>query len=253
MSRWWHYVLVGLVAWLVFLIWRLPASVAYSFVNESSNLPVKLSGLQGTLWQGQAAQVVYQKQSLGSANWELSPWSLLLTSLSGEIQLNQGDGYLKSGIQRAVTGGETEFSAVEARIPLATIQPHLKNVPVPLEGSLSVKLNSLAVGESGNIDQADGRIVWHQAGVSAPQQLALGDLQMNLKANAEGEIEGIISDSGGPLKLLASLILSKSGDYQLSGQLKGSETAPKELTQSLSLLGKQDSQGFYSFSFSGKL
>lgn len=253
MNRWWHYLLVGVVAWLIFLVWRLPANVAYSFVNEQGNLPVRLAGVEGTLWQGEAGQLVYQKQALATASWELSPLSLLLGSLNGEVLLNQSDAYIQTDIQRSLTGGATELSAVEGRIPLAVLQPYLKNVPVPLEGMLSLKLNALTIGESGIIEHADGRIVWHQAGVSAPQQLALGDLQMNLKPNAEGEIEGEISDSGGPLRLNASLILSKNGDYQLSGQLKGSETAPKELTQSLSLLGKQDSQGFYSFSFSGKL
>lgn len=252
MKRWWHYLVLGLCAWLLFLLWRFPAQVAYDLFAVPAG-PVQAAGVAGTLWHGEAEQLQYQKRSLGRLSWQLTPWGVLLGRLGGEINLTQGNAYLQAQGRVPVSGGELFLSQLEGRLPLTVIQPYLPMIPLPLEGVLSLKLEGIRVNSEGRLQHAEGRIVWNQAGVSAPQQLRFGDLQLTMQNRDEGGIKGAISDSGGPLQLQASFTLGSDGAYQLTGKLKAAESAPQELRQSLTLLGRADSQGYYPLNFSGAL
>lgn len=253
MKRWWHYLLLGVSAWLLFMVWRFPAPVAYSMFVETAGQKLQAAGVDGTLWHGEAAQLQYQQRAVGSLSWQLSPWGLLLGRLGGELALYQGDGYLQAQGKVPLGGDEVSLSTLQGRLPLEMIQPYLTMIPLPLDGVLSLKLKDLLVDAEGRLQQAEGRIVWHQAGVTAPQPLPFGDLQMNIQSSEAGGIEGVISDSGGPLQLSANFTLSAEGAYQLKGQVQAAESAPKELRSSLGMLGKANSQGAYPINFSGSL
>lgn len=253
MRRWWHYLLLGVVALLLFLVMRFPAPVAYSLAAGNLGGQVKLAGISGTLWQGEAQQLQLNKQVVADLNWQLSAWSLLLGELSGEVSLHQDKAYLQSQLTTPLSGGEVVASDIEGRLPLNLIQPYLAQLPLPLEGVLSLKLKTLQLDAAGRPQQAEGRIVWHQAGVSAPQQLLFGDLQMDLESVAGGGIKGTISDSGGPLKLNVILTLSAEGSYQVKGTIKGAESAPPELRQTLTMLGRANAEGAYPLNLSGTL
>lgn len=253
MKRWWHFLLVGIVAWLLFMVWRLPATVAYDMSAESLGPQLRLAGISGTLWQGEAQQLQYQEKLVAATRWKLSPWGLLLGRVDGLITLTHDEGYLQAQASAPLGGGELALSEIKGKLPLALIQQHLTMIPLPLQGEMSLKLDTLVVSGEGQVQQADGRIVWHQAGVQVMDKLAFGDLQMSLHSVEGGGIEGTISDSGGPLQLNANFTLSAEGAYTLEGQAKPNESAPKELRNSLGMLGKEDSQGNYPLKYRGKL
>ncbi len=253
MKRWWHYLLLGLSAWLVFMVWRFPATVAYGMAAESMGEQVRLVGISGTIWDGGAQQLQYNNKAIAEVHWELSPWGLLLGRVSTSIKLIDADSYLQARAALPMGGGAISLSEIKGRLPLAQLQPHLTMVPLPLDGELSLKLDNLVVGVGGKLQQANGRIVWHQAAVQAMEKLQFGDLQMTLNSVEDEGIEGTISDSGGPLQLNATITLNAEGAYQLEGQAKANESAPKELRDALAMLGKSDSQGSYPLKFSGSL
>ena len=253
MKRWWHFLLVGIFAWLLFMVWRLPATVAYDMSSESLGTQVQLAGISGTVWDGEAQQLQYQNKLVAGSRWKLSPWGLLLGRVDGLITLTHDEGYLQAQASVPLGGGEFALSEIKGKLPLAVVQQHLTMIPLPLQGEMSLKLDKLVVSGEGQVQQADGRIVWHQAGVQVMDKLAFGDLQMSLHSVEGGGIEGTISDSGGPLQLNANFTLSAEGAYTLEGQAKPNESAPKELRNSLGMLGKADSQGNYPLKYSGKL
>ena len=253
MRRWWHYLVIGFVAWLFFMLWRFPAAAAYGMAAESFGGMVRVVGLSGTVWHGKAQQLQYRQRAVGSINWQLSPWGLLVGRLGGELMVNQGDAFLQAGGDMPIGGGEVELSKLEGRLPLTLLQPYLTMLPVPLDGVVSLKLEDILLNAEGRLQQTQGRIVWHQAGVLAPQKLPFGDLQLTLQPREGGGIEGEIRDSGGPLQLSGKLTLGTDGAYQLQGQVKASDSAPAQLRSTLAMLGKADSQGFHSLNFSGTL
>ncbi|MCW8919195.1 MAG: type II secretion system protein N [Gammaproteobacteria bacterium] len=253
MRRWWHYLLVGVVAWVLFMAWRFPAPVAYGMVVErlgAAGAAVRLAGIEGTLWRGEAQQLQYRQRLVGHLDWQLSPWGLLLGRLGGELRVTQDNGYLLARGHAPFGSGEPVLTQLEGRLPLTTLQPYLTMVPLPLAGVLSLKLEGVRLSPEGRLQQAEGRLVWHQAGVTAPQPLLFGDLQMTLQNRDEGGIKGEISDSGGPLWLRATLTLGADGAYQLTGEARAAEPS---LRQSLALLGRADGQGKHLINLQGRL
>lgn len=253
MKRWWHYLIAGILAWLFFLVWRLPAAVAYDMAADSLGGKAQAVGIEGTLWHGTARQLQYQGRALGAVDWQLSPWGLLLGRLGGALRLTQGDAYLQVDGGLPLTGGEVTLASVEGRLPFATLQPHLTMLPIPLDGVVSLKLEDIEFDAAGRPLQASGRIVWSQAGVLAPQRLQFGDLQLTLSNVEGGGIAGELKDGGGPLQLQATLSLGADGAYRLEGRVKAAETAPAELRNSLGMLGSADSQGYHPINLSGTL
>lgn len=252
MRRWWHYLLLGLVAWLLFMVWRLPAGVAYAMVAKEQPWPVELVGLHDTVWDGGALQLQYQGRFVASTSWQVSPWGLLLGRLDASIRLLGNDSELEARLEMPVTGGEVALSNIRGRLPLSLLQQYLTMIPLPLKGEASLKLDQLALDAEGRVLAAQGRIVWYRAGVQMAEVVPLGDLQMNLKS-VEGGIEGNISDSGGPLQLNATLRLDTSGGYRLTGSVSPNEGAAESLRGMLPMLGQADNQGSYPLNFSGSL
>lgn len=235
MKRWWHFLLLGVVAWLLFMMWRFPSNVAYSLAPES--LPVKLAGLHDTVWDGGAQQLQYRDKVIANIFWQVSPWSLLVGNLDAELQLLNTGADLKARVEVPLGGDEVELSEIKGRLPLPLLQQHLTMIPVPLKGNLSLKLDELLLNAEGRPERAEGRVVWHGAGVQMNEMLPLGDLQLSLSSNEEGGITGTISDSGGPLQLQATLNLKVDGSYTLQGTATPNDATSESLRGMLPMLG----------------
>ena len=185
--------------------------------------------------------------------WTLSPWGLAGGRLNADLNLLVEGGAI-SGQMSAPFGGERlSLMNVKGRVPLSRLQQHLTMIPVPLRGDLSLKLDELLITAKGRPERAEGRVVWHGAGVQMNEVIPLGDLQMSLKNSEGGEILGTISDSGGPLQLSATLSLQPDGTYSLSGNVTPNESTPESLSSMLPMLGKPDSQGSYPLNLSGRI
>ena len=122
MKRWWHYLLLGIVALLLFMVARFPASVAYGMVAQS--LPVKLAGLHDTVWDGGALQLQYRDKLVANTFWRVSPWSLLLGDLEADILLLNIDADLEARVVMPLGGGEIELSEIKGRLPLPLLQQY---------------------------------------------------------------------------------------------------------------------------------
>ena len=85
------YILTGVAAYLVFLLTAVPASLV---VNQfADSLPVKISNVSGTLWNGRAGSVDTGRDLiLKNLHWSFLPWRLLLASaavdMSAEVSID---------------------------------------------------------------------------------------------------------------------------------------------------------------------
>lgn len=254
MRRGWNYLLLGLVAWLFFLLWRMPALVAYDLAAETLDNTLTPAGIGGTVWRGEVQQLQLREYPLGRLNWQLSPWDLLVGDVAAEFALSREEASLQGRANAPFSGESVSLEALRGRIPLSLLQPHLAMIPLPLDGVVSLRLDQVEVaGDKPRLERVVGRIVWHQAGVLAPQPLAFGDLQIELNTDDAGAIEGKIGDSGGPLRLQAILTVDEGGDYRLKGKVGARASAPPALHNTLRMLGKADNEGDYPLNFSGRL
>lgn len=256
MKHWMRYLGLGGLFYLLFLVALFPATQAYRFAAEplARAMPVlKLAQLEGTVWSGQAGMVVYRQALLGQASWQVSPFALLLGKARLTALLQSDEGYLQSRVAAPLAGGPVELSGLEGRMPVTELARFAPYMPLVMDGVVSLDLPKLVVDSAGRILAAEGSVIWHQAAMSAPQALALGDLLLQLRTEGEGQVAGDISDRGGPLKVEGALQLSPDGAYRINGTVAAAPDAPATLVKSLGWLGKPDSQGRYRLDYSGRM
>lgn len=256
MKPWLRYLGLGVPLYLLFLIALFPATQAYRFAAEPlarAAPELTLAGLEGSVWSGRAGMVAYRQTALGQASWQLSPLALLLGKARLNALMQSQEGYLQSIIAVPLAGGPIELSDVEGRLPVMELARLGPSLPLALDGVVSLTLPALVIDSGGRIVAAEGSLVWHQAAMTAPQALALGDLQLLLHTEDADRVVGDISDRGGPLHIEGTLQLTPDGDYRVTATLAAAPDAPAALAQSLGWLGKPDAQGRYHLNYNGRL
>jgi len=247
----WRYLLIGLLAYVVFLVVQFPADRAYAWwkAGPGAQQPLALSGLSGTVWQGSARRAQIDGQRLQGLEWHLKPWTVLFGKLAADYEIRLDDGFLRGSLA-ADPQGAVAFDALEARLPLAQLS--LKALAA-LRPSGVLNLNLREVDWNGEaLLSAEGRVVWSGAGINLFQPLQFGDLALTLETRDDSVIAQL-SDAGGPLQADGLLTLKPDGSYQFSGSFAARDGAQSPLARALRSLGRPGADGRVQVSQSGTL
>lgn len=247
----WRYLLIGLLAYLVFLVVQFPADRAYAMwkTGPGAQQKVVLSGLSGTVWQGSAQQALIDGQRLQGLEWHLKPWTVLFGKLSLDYEVRLDDGFLRGSLA-ADPQGAVAFDALEAKLPLAQLS--IKALAA-LRPAGVVNLNLQDVDWNGQaLLSAQGRVVWTGAGINLFQPLQFGDLALTLETRDDAVV-GQLSDGGGPLQADGLLTLKPDGSYQFSGSFAARDGTQSPLGRALKSLGRPGADGRIQVSQSGTL
>ncbi len=247
----WRYLLIGLLAYVAFLIVQFPADRAYAWwkAGPGAQQKVVLTGLSGSVWQGSARQALIGDQRLQGLEWHFKPWTVLLGKLALDYELRLHDGFMRGSVA-ADPQGAVDVTALEAKLPLAQL-----SLPAiaALRPSGMVNLNLRDVDWNGEaLLSAQGRVVWTDAGISLLQPLQFGDLALTLETRDDGVV-GELSDAGGPLQAEGLLTLKADGSYQFTGRFKAREGAQSPLGRALSALGRPGADGKIPVNRTGRL
>lgn len=245
--RGWRWLLLGVLAYLFFLIWHFPAALMVNRLQH--RLPqVGLDGVSGSLWSGEAAQVTVRGQSLGRLRWRFDWFAPLHASLGYRLSLEGPDTRLQGRVD-AGTGDRVVLRNLSGEIQVAQLGPWLP-LPQPPQGKLGIDLTEARLTQ-GRLQSAAGVLSLADTTLQWPETLSLGDYRLALTTPAVGRIEGALSDTGnGPLSLQGQITLT--GDrYQAQGQVQARPSANPDLKRWLSALGPANAQGAEPWQFSG--
>lgn len=241
-----------LAAYLFFLLITVPADRAFSLVHNRLPAPyntLTLTGPDGTAWSGRAASATYKGMEVRDIRWSLLPMQLLLGRLAFDLSLGSSE----AGFQ-----GEVSFSRQcviirqgMVHLPLTLLRDQIAAYGVRLAGTLTVDFRKVRMDE-GRILVADGVALWSGAEVVSPQNLKLGDLRMEFVTDDE-QIEGVLTDGGGPLAAEGILNLAADGRYRFNASLLSRDPAQPALEDTLRLLGKAGRDGKIHVAHSGML
>ncbi|KPK39874.1 MAG: hypothetical protein AMJ69_04425 [Gammaproteobacteria bacterium SG8_47] len=248
-----RYVAAGIIAYLLFLVVTLPAAVGYAALQRWTPLAKSVSAqeLRGSVWSGRAASVTVGGVELGSLEWDLSLWSLLLARLGGDVSVARADtrvaGFVSVGL-----GNALHMEDITGVVFAKDLQPLLGHLPVALDGRVGVNLQRVDI-EPGSEIQASGRLAWTGAALTAPQAVRLGDLLVELEPTEAGSKAVISDQGGGPLQAEGIAELKHDGNYSINAKLGTRASAQPELSSALKLLGRQDRDGGVAVKMNGKL
>lgn len=240
-------VALGAILLLVFLLMLWPARVAAGWLLPGN---VALTGIRGTVWEGEASQLRIDGHVVGGLSWDASVLSLLGGSPSWQIELSRPAGFARAEVAVSAAGS-VSVSDLSAASPLDGISDL-----VPLagtRGNLTVNLATLAL-EDGMLTALSGSVVVDGVRPLGLDDVDLGTLELQLPPDQTPPFAGVLSAVSGPLIVEdGQLELQADGRYVISGRVKPRDDAPQNIREGIRFLGAPDPGGFYPFLQRGSL
>ena len=244
---------LGVVAYLFFLVTQIPAVYVVSAVEsqlEGNTSPVKLYGIEGTLWDGEAAAVRVAGRMFTDLKWDLQPSALLLGSMSASLGVRNNDGHLQTNVSRSFLGN-IQLTDVKGRLAASDLLSLLKIPAIKLDGQFGFNLPELSLSDN-KVTYAEGRVVWNGAGTQFPQKLQLGDLSIDIESS-DDVIKAQLKDGGGPLEASGLLTLDETGAYDFKGKFAARDGRSSSLARSLNMMGRAGADGKVDVANAGNL
>lgn len=252
MRNWKSWLLLTGVFYLFFLAWRLPADLCWRWWAsrpEAAAVRLQVEGIEGAWSGGRVAVLQSGAVRLTGLTWDFRPLGLLAGRLKFALSANlQGSAPVAATL--AVGPRSQELRNFRGLIPAGPLGEAL--LPgLGLAGSLESRNLELTV-EQGRLVAAGGDLSWLEAGMSFPEPVTLGDLDLHL-ANESGMILATLKDRGGPLQVNVLATIRPDGNYELTGELLPRERLTPELTSLMRFFGPATADGRVRLQRTGRL
>ncbi|MDP5255224.1 MULTISPECIES: type II secretion system protein N [unclassified Vibrio] len=247
------YSLIFLLFFAVSVVISVPVTQLLPYMPLPKAL--QLQGVSGTLWQGKAQEVYWDKTSLGQVSWDWQSSALWQGDMAYQVRFGEGSAWQLRG--RGVVGshwsGQVFARHVFASMPAAHVARQLDlPVPISVTGQVELTLRDWQYAQPWCV-QGEGEVVWNTDAVGTP----LGPLQLgpvitdiqcqNNAITAKGEQK---SDQ---VSAAFSAELSQNGRYQSQAWFQPGREFPEQMASQLQWLGKPDNKGQYQFDHKGRL
>jgi general secretion pathway protein N len=239
---------LGVIAYLVFAIVTLPASVLLARFRDAG---VTAAGVEGTAWKGRAQLLQVQGVNVGSVEWDLHALALLALTLRADVKVTRSEGFLQSQVDFA--SGPITFADLTGSVPLsalAGIGPSGWNGTVNLKFATLVLENGWPTVANGTAEILNIESTTQRSPLSGSYKLTFPAPNVAAK---EGALTGAIADLGGPLQIAGTIELKEDRSYLLSGLVAARPDAPPNLANQLQILGPPDAQGRRPFTLEGTM
>lgn len=246
------YLLVFVLMLTVSLVAHVPASWVYAQLPAQRG--VEVTGISGTIWQGQVQQLKVNRQSYGSLSWDFQASKLLTAKLEYQVRFGRGSSIKLDG--KGFVGAS--FSGlyannVLASLPIQQVMTYVPTqVPVELKGRLELSLTSLKYAQPW-CEEATGSLAWTGSGIVSPiGQLTPGPVIADITCQAQN-IEVVGKQNNPQVMSEFKASLNEQARYQSMAWFKPGAEFPSSMAEQLKWLGESNAQGRYQFSFAGKL
>lgn len=252
-----RYFLLGfglLFIFVVSAIVHVPAQVLVD--NVPLPEPLKLSGVEGRVWQGSASNVSWQNESFGRLQWTLLPSKLLSGKAEAQIRFGQGSEMQLTG--RGVVGygldGTLYAENLMASLPVSQVIKMAPPMPIPLTLSGNIELTVKRLDYATPYCRAgEGTLVWNTDKIGTPlDELVVGPVVADVTCS-----DSVISLNGGQksaqVESEAEVVLQPNRRYQSKAWFKPASEFPKAFSEQLAWLPDPDSEGRYQFTYNGRL
>lgn len=245
-----QYILIGLASFLFFLLLNIPANVAYPYWKQymGKSVPVELSGVSGSIWDGEAS-VRVERQQLDQLHWDFSFLSLLMARLNLDWTLQAAGGQGQGTLSKRF--GSVALEDVKAEFPVKDLARLFNLESLSADGTLSIDVDALNL-EQGFIVSALGKVSWQNAEFAIFKPIKLGSMEVTFEPDENG-VKGVLKDKGGPVEADGLLTLSSTGEYKLSASVRVRDTTQKDLVAAVNSIGKTGSDGKIRLNYSGKM
>ncbi len=246
------YLLVFVLMLITSLVVHIPASWVYAQLPAQRG--VEVTGISGTIWQGQVQQLKINRQSYGSLSWGFQASKLLAAKLEYQIRFGRGSSIKLDGKGFVGVGFSGVYANnVLASLPIQQVRDYIPTqVPVELKGLFELSLASLKYEQPWG-EEATGSLAWTGSGIISPiGQLTPGPVIADITCQAQN-IEVLGKQNNPQVMSEFKASLNEQARYESLAWFKPGAEFPSSMTEQLKWLGEPNAQGRYQFSFAGKL
>ena len=237
--------LAGLLTFVAAFIMLFPARVAYDWFAPPA---VQLSGLDGTVWSGSAAEISVAGLYLRDLKWRLQPMRLVTGKLAAHIEASPSSGFLEADIAAGL-GGNIMLSDVNGSLPLRDFAT-IARMP-GLAGNASVQFNELRIRDGLPV-VADGMLAVADLVAPLVDPASIGGYRAEFFSDDRGVVASV-EDVNGVFDLAGSLTVSEDRNYQFIGRVAATEGTSEKLQRQLRFLGSPNDRGQHDIRLEGQL
>lgn len=242
----------GLLCLLLFMVVRFPAEKAFAWFAPAE---VGGFGISGTIWKGEARVISVAGLQLRNTEWDIAAWRLLTGKLSGPFRSRWGGGFIEADGGISLTG-TISLSDVRGSFDIAPLTSVL-GVP-DLGGIANLEFTEVVIR-----DNWPQRLVGRGELRSLSSPLMgrgdaqfIGNVGFVFNTSKETDLDtvtGQLQDTGGPLQLNGTLVLTQPRNYELKTRIKARPSAPDSLRNNLAFLGAPEADGTRVFQLAGSM
>ena len=237
--------LVGLLTFVAAFVALFPARVAYNWFAPPA---VQLSGLEGSIWSGSAAEMSAAGLYLRDLKWRLRPSRLLTGKLAASVEASPSSGFVAADVAIG-PGGSIALSDVNGSLPLRDFAS-LARMP-GLAGDASVRFEELRIRDGLPV-AARGTLAVADLVAPMVDPASIGGYRAEFFTD-DNAVIGSVEDVNGVFDLAGSLRISADRTYQFLGKVAATDGTSEKLRRQLRFLGTPNERGQHDIRLEGQL
>ena len=198
---------------------------------------VELHGVDDAAWAGTVQALLVAGKHLGSLDYEMSPWSLLLGEIQYSLVLHTGAGRVDAIVNRSLWTGAVSLRNVRGEVDAALFRDLLPVASVT-RGELFVALDSMAV-QLGEYLHVQGRVEWRDLVVGFDDAIRFGTVDFELRPENAGTLVELASRDGEVLAT-GNVFIDAEGGFESRIELQAGDALTVAGRGLLNLVGSVD-------------
>jgi len=227
------------------LVLMFPARVAYRW---AAPVDLALSGLQGTVWYGQADAGLTRGAYLQDIRWRIKPLGFFTGKIVYHIEATPASGFIESDLGVGI-GGALTLSDLKASLPLQPLSGALQMRG--LRGNASLQFERIRL--EGNLPvAADGFLEVRDLLVPRIARESIGGYRIEFFSQ-DGGIAASVEDTDGVVDIAGRLQVNADRSYQFLAQVVAKPEAPQRLKTQMQYLPPANDRGQQELRIEGSL
>lgn len=224
-------ILLGITSFSATAIWNTPATFAYQYLPLKN---IQVNGLTGTIWNGEAKEVITKKLTLNNISWSVDLLkSLTSLALKSKLEIQDPDitfkGLAGFNISQTISLDDAQIETTGA---FASKFQKLAKLSGDIKGN--IKHFEMAKGE---LPVLDANYHWKQGELLSPMRIRpAGDYSIIIKPSDKG-LTANIGSSNAPLELSGDAKIDTNWKYKTNIKIKAANASGKGTMNIIKMTG----------------
>lgn len=238
-------IFIGLLAFLVAALWQLPLSYAKPYAEKYVQ-GLKLNGVSGTVWNGNAQQLIANNTDFEKVKWNVKPLESL-TSLSIKFDFDiQSRDFSAKGLAAITPNEDLIIDNTQFELNASYLNKKIKLAKI--SGDIKGTIKHAEINQQ-DLPIIDGIVDWKEAAVNSPIKLAQGDYHAVITPES-GNINIQLSSSDAPVELGGKITVNKEWIYNTDLNIKATDPS---IAPIMGMIGKKQVNGVFKIKEKGNL